>query len=99
MTLLCCLILGGCAVLWTALAAGTAADPLITVSYARQIYNAAVERSAELRADALVSQKTEELQSALRRRLPTASRSAWRILWRSRCVRMQSCLPGVHGPS
>ncbi len=65
MTLLCCLILGGCAVLWTALAAGTAADPLITVSYARQIYNAAVERSAELRADALVSQKTEELQSAL----------------------------------
>lgn len=64
-TLLSCLLLAGCAIVLTVLASGTAADPLVTVSYVRQLYNTAVEQDAGTRADALVSQKTDALQSAI----------------------------------
>lgn len=63
-TLLLCLLLTGFVAAVTVLAAGGASDPLITVSYVRQIYNSMVEKNAEARAAALVSQKAESVQDA-----------------------------------
>ncbi len=64
-TLFLCLLIAGFFALFTALAAGGgASDPLVTLSYAKKVYNASVQKNAEAQADALFSQKSGRLQSA-----------------------------------
>ena len=54
------------AVTLTAFAAGgSASDPLVTLSYARQIYTRTVEANAAARAQELYAQKSEQLQDAI----------------------------------
>lgn len=50
-------------------AGGDSSDPLVTVSYVRKIYTAAVEQNASSRASALLTQKSRELQSAIDARI------------------------------
>lgn len=50
-------------------AGGDASDPLVTLSYVRKIYTAAVEQQAASRAASLLTQKSRELQSAIDARI------------------------------
>lgn len=50
-------------------AGGDASDPLVTLSYVRKIYTAAVEQNASSRASALLTQKGRELQTVIDERI------------------------------
>ena len=50
-------------------AGGDASDPLVTLSYVRKIYTAAVEQQAASRAASLLTQKSRELQNAIDARI------------------------------